>query len=836
VQGLAVSTFPFNTFNPQQMPGMNPEGQEFPGFPPMDMPQEENPQEEDAPLEQKQDFYANLAEDMDKSVLKRLATQLLENIENDDSAREGWLKTINVGLRYLGWKVEESRNTPFMNACSAYDTSMSTALINAYSVIYAELFPASGPARSEIIGIPTQETEDQGERVKLFINNFLTNINRDYYPDSRTLVMYVVFCGSGFRKVYQDPILNQPDLKFIKPQDFIVNPNTTSLMSSDRMSHKVFLSRKDVMLRQLSGEFVEDALPAVIEENQMDKKSIQKTIEKMDGVQPDTTENKSLFIFYETHVDLTDEDINSGRISREKSSDELPKPYIVMICEVTKTIVSIKRNWKEGDNTYHRAEYFVPYMYLPGFGIYGTGLAHLMGSNSIVLSNVLRQLMDAGTLKNFPGGLKVSGLKIETNDLAIGPAEFREIETGGLPIQQCVMLMPYAEPSTVLMQLRTDLMMQSAKNGMAADVQVPELGTNAPVGTTLSMIEVNGRAQSTVLRSFRNSLSHELKLLFNLFGDHLEDKPYTFSVPGKETAIMRADFNEKVNIVPVSDPNVLTSTHRLLRAEAIYKIASSAPQIYNMREINKMMLHAMNVDNIDKLLIEEPQPVVLDAMSENMNILAGKPVMVNAQQDHKSHKPIHTAFALEMKQSGNLASYASAIEHEQMHKAMEAAEMLIQQKVHQQVQQQIESGQIHPAFADKVFEQMHSQAMQQLSQTPAPQLLQDMEIQNAVSKMDAEELAQQQQQMQQQQQQIQELQQVPNKIMMEDINQRKEAAHLKNDETKLKVEEDAFKAQLHFESEKAKLEAQKDMATDKHLVDIAIAEMKQNPTRNPEGY
>lgn len=822
-----MSSFPFNTIDAPPMPGTQPFGDEFQGFSPMaPMPDAEGFDEGEPELQQEPDFHANLAEHMEEGVLRGLAARLLEDIENDDNARSDWLKTINLSMKYIGWKVDEYKTVPFMYACSAYDTSMSIALLNSYSVLYAELFPAAGPCRSEIIGMPTQDVEDQGERVKLFMNNFLTNINRDYYPDSRTLVMYTVFCGSGFRKVYQDPILNYPDPKFIKPQDFIVNPNTTSLMSADRMSHRVFMSRKDVILRQLNGQFIKDTLPAIIEENKMDKKALQKTIERLDGVAPDTTENKSLFTFYETHVDLTDEDISSGRISRSKDSDELPKPYIVMICEVTKNIVSIKRNWKEGDATYHRNEYFVPYMYLPGFGIYGTGLAHLMGSNAIVLSNVLRQLMDSGTLKNFPGGLKVAGLKIEENDKAIGPSEFKEIETGGLPIQQCIMLMPYAEPSTVLMQLRSDLMTQTSKNGMAAENQIPESNMNAPVGTTLALLEVANRAQSTVLRSFRTSLNHELKLVFDLFGEHLEDRPYQFAVPGKDTAIMRKDFNDRVNIVPVSDPNVLTSTHRLLRAEAIYKIAHASPQIYNVREVNKLMLHAMNVDNVDKLLIPEPQPAVLDAVSENMIVLANKPVIANVEQEHDAHIAVHSAFALEMKQT-NPAAYASIMQHIQIHKAYKAAKIVIQNKMQAEIQQQ--SQMMHPAFVNQMMQQMNAQVMEKLKKVPPQQLLVEMEIQNAVSKMDMEELQRQQQQMQQQQKMQQEIQQVPNKIMMEDIKQRAEAAHLKNDETKLKVEEDAFKAQLHFESEKAKLEAQRDMATDKHLVDIAIAEMKQHP-------
>lgn len=761
-----------------------------------------------------QDFHRNLAKGMKGATLTSLAVRLLDEIKQDKESRKEWENTITLALKYLGYRVEEFRSVPFMQACAVFDSTLSVALLSFYSTARAELFPAAGPCRSEIVGSPTQQTEDQADRVKIFMNHYLTQMDKEYYSDSERLLMYVGLFGCAFRKVYQDPVLNRPVARTITPQDFIVNHHTTSLLSSSRMTEVLHLSRKDVMLRQQSGDFVETSLPLIEEsDNDDDKNSIIKQIHKMDGVNTDATENKSLFKFYEVHTDLdsddleedkdkptnddmyADEDENASPV--ESDNDEIPRPYIVTICEQTKKVVSIRRNWKEGDEKFARLDYFIHYYYLPGFGIYGLGLAHMMGSSAIAMTSITRQCIDAELLAMFPGGLKQRGMRVENNDKAIGPAEFHEVETGGQPIQDCIMLMPYKGASSNAMALLELLGKKTEAISSVNNAQIPESGTNTPVGTTLAMIEVANKSISSILRSLHVSLGQELKLLFNLFGEYMKEAPYPFAVPGAQTAIMKRDFSDSVNIVPVSDPNVLTSTHRILRAEALLKLAQSAPDIHNAREAFKHMYQAMDVNSelIDKLLPEpqQPQPPAhMDPITENTFAMKGKPIMAYLDQDHKSHNIVHMAA---MAQDGASQTPNQAFQTEMTAHVAE-----------------------HNAFAYVIEMQMLMQA-----QMPPEQMLQDPQIQNMIALHAAEALKQKE-----------EAEKAatpkpidPQEVLLADIDQKREASHLKHDEALMRTETEAYKAQLRFESEKEQRKTDVEMADEKHEVDIAINQMKK---------
>lgn len=800
-------------------------------------------QTEDTAASEKEtpNFYANLVERIKEEKLLGLAARLLDDIKQDQESRQDWEKNLNIALKHLGFKIEEFKNAPFVTACAAYDSTLSTALLRFYSTARVELFPAAGPARSEIIGIPTDEVEDQGERVKMFMNWYLTQKDTDYYPDSERLLMYVGLFGCAFRKVYQDPVLNRPVSRLVRPQDFIINHYTTSVETADRTSEVVYLSRKDVLLRQKSGDFIEFELPKISEESDTDKSIIKETINKMDGIEPDTHENKSLFKFYEVHINLDIHDVEPNKKIKKYKDSKIPRPYIVTLCETTRKIVSIKRNWRESDTKYSKIEYYVHYYYLPGFGIYSLGLAHLMGSNAIVLTSVLRQLIDAGTFKNFPGGLRMAGMRIEDNDKAIGPGEWREVETGGRALSECFMPMPYNEPSQVLVGLRQELKQESLTLVSTVETEIPELGTNAPVGTTLAMLEVANKVQTSILRSLHVSLGKELKLLFALFGEYLEEEAYPFSVPGKNTAIMKTDFNNSVNIIPVSDPNVLTSAHRLIRNESLLKLAQSQPDIHDMREAYHRMYAAMNVENIDKLLPPPPQPQSLDPSMENMLVLSGKEVAVQMFQEDESHITVHQNFSQNSLIQGNPQAYAILMLHIQQHKCYKAYKTLYYQQQVQMLEQQIGqqadamlSQGMHPEMVEQYKQETLRQQVQtiqppQISDEEKEQLFSMPEVQNMVAQQDAEQI---QQEMQQQQEEMQQQQEEaknsldPNKVMVMDIEQRREAAHLKDKESKLKAETEAFKAQLKFESEKAKMDTQREIAHEKHEVDMAIEGQK----------
>lgn len=732
-------------------------------------------------LEDEVSFASNLADEVPEASLNKLVGDLLEGIDRDIESRKEWEVSFNRGMKYLGFKVEEFRDYPFNRACSAYDSTLSTALLRFWSTARAELFPSVGPANFKILGDSSDELEVKGDKLKRFINNYLTQEDKDYYPDSERMLMYLGIVGCGFRKVYQDPLTNRPLARMIDPQDFIVNNDCVSILSSDRLTHTLFLTKKEIMLRQELGYYRDGDIP-ISSEDYEEMSSTTKTVKNIEGVK-NNGDNKSLIKIYEVHADLYIEGLEDKK-DTDKSESGMPRPYIVTICVPTKKVLSIRRNWKEDDKLYKRIEYFVQYNYLPGFGIYGIGLSQLLGSNSLALTSVLRQLIDAGTLKNFPGGLKQKGLRVETNDKAIGPSEFWDVETGGMPIGDAIMLMPYNEPSIVLKELRNELIQQVQQLANTADTQISDSKAETPVGTTLAMLEVNNKVQSSVLRSQHVSLSNELELLTSLFRDGL-DSETTFDVEGASLTIQKEDFHQNIRIVPVSDPNLTTSTQRILRAEAILRLAQSAPQIHDLRNAYHRIYAAMNVEDIDRLLPPEEQAIGLDPITENMNALENKPLKVEMWQDHQSHMITHMQF---MESNPDIGPTMMA--HIATHRA---------------------------------YDYYIKMQMEMQQQMPALEMLKNPEIQNQIALQSAEASIQ----MQQKQEQSNPKPPDPNEVMMADIEARIEAAILKSEESKLRAETEAYKAKLKYESEMTKLDAQQEMAEEKNEVDVTLAIMKQ---------
>lgn len=722
----------------------------------------------------------NLAEHINDATLQKIAGRLIDDIDQDINSRKDWELAFNKGMDYLGFKVTEFRDYPFSRCCSAFDSTLSTALLRFWSTARAELFPAKGPANYEIYGESTDALEDQGAKVMKFLNHYLTKVDKDYYPDSERLLMYLGIVGCAFRKVYTDPMTKMPKSRFIDPQDFIVNNTCRTILSSDRLTHVEKLTKREVMLRQKSGFYRDAELPDSDDED-LDSSDTSKLVKKNEGISQPTSENKSLFKFYEVHTDLDLKGFED--LGKDSNKDGMPLPYIVTICVSNKRIVSIRRNWKEGDELFNRREYFIQYNYLPGFGIYGIGLSQLLGSNSIALTSILRQLIDAGTLKNFPGGLKAKGLRVENNTKAIGPSEFWDVETGGMPIRDAIMLMPYNEPSVVLKELRTELALQTQQIAGTADTQIPESNAETPVGTTLAMIEVANKVQSSVLRSLHMSLGHELELIFSLFADYME--PHEFLTQGNVHQISSEDFNENIKIIPTSDPNLTTSTQRILRAEAILRLAQSAPELHDMKNAYHRMYSAMNVSDIDTLLIPEKDVLALDPITENMNAMENKPMKADIWQDHASHIIVHTQF---LEQNPDMEP--QMMEHIHAHRAYE---YLLQMQM----------------------------AMQQ--QMPPLELLQDQQLQNDIAMKAAQASAQ----LHEQHQQNNPKPPDPNEVMMADIEARREAAIMKQEESKLRAETEAYKAMLKYQGEQEKQSIQQEMAEDKVEADIELEELRQ---------
>lgn len=782
-------------------------------------------------------FYDNFA-DLNDAKLNALAISLLEEIANDLDSRSEWEHTVNLVLKYLGWKVEEFNSAAFPDASAAYDSTLSCALIHAYAVARAELLPPDGPADTRIVGTSTPELEDCAERIKLFGNQYVTLRDRGYITDTERLLMYTIFFGCAFRKVYQDPILNEPRCRMISPFDFIANHNCVDLLSSSRITQVKYLTRKEVLLRQRNGEFIEFDLPVEAGGGSEDIESItKKALQVVDGVNTSDGTNKTLFKFYEIHAELAPIDIepdfnndNNVQDDSEIALTEIPRPYVITICEDIKKIVSIRRNWHEHDDMFEALQYFVKYSYLPGFGLYSTGLAHLLGANSITLTNMLRQTVDAGFFKNFPAGLRVDGMRTSKTEKRLAPGEWRSVTTpGNLAIQQCFMPMPYSEPSAVIAGLRESLRTETANIAVTAETEIPDMGANAPVGTTLALLEVTKRLQSTVLRSLHTSLSEELRLLYKLFGEYLPEEPYPFNVPGRELAIMKQDFSDQIQLVPVSNPNLMTGAHRLLYNDAILKLAFQAPELHDMHEVFAHVYRSMNVPDIDKILLPLPVPKSFDPVTENMYLISGKKIMVGVGQNHKAHEIAHKPFLDNPIVANNAQLYAELATHIQFHKGMAAFQQLRVQKaqnnMHMLMLERISMG-----WAPEVAEATLNEEMAQFMSIPPPdltpeeqeQIMQLPEIQNLIALMDAQEIeAQLQAEQEAAAQQLS-----PNDVMLAQIEQSREAAHLKADDGRLKAETEAFKAQLQHEAVMNKTEAEREIAAEKHEVDLAIAESK----------
>ena len=739
------------------------------------------------------DFYENLAENMEDSELTLLASELIEYIEDDIASRSEWESSCSTILKYLGWKLEEYKK----NLCNAIDNTLSTTLMNFLALAKSELFPASGPAKGMVEGYPTEELIERAERVQLFINYFLTVVDKAYYTDKERLLLYVGLFGSAFTKVVMDPVTKRPSLRLVKPQNLIINNACTSLLESDRITEVQELSRKYIMIMERDGVFKRGTIKnSDNDDEDGGVTSVNKTIKQMEGVSDSDaeskSENKSLFKFYESHVDLDPERVKDDvNFLEDGEEDNIPRPYIVKICASTKKIASINRNWKQKEENFKRAECYVHYYYLPGFGIYSIGLGHLQGSNAIVLTNILRQCLDAESFKIFPAGFIQKGAYPESNNITLLPGEFKELQTNDQPMANVFSTLPYNGSSPIMIQLRNELKADTSTLGGAAQQAAPIGASDAPVGTTLAQIEVRDRIPSNILKSIRNSLSYELQLLRDLFGEYLGNEPYPFNVPGNRVHVMAEDFGDTINIVPVSDPNLITNSQRIIINEILIRIAKENPGLFDVREAYRRFLKSMKVEDVDTIMPKPQEIVPADPISENMALMTGKGAKAGIQQDHASHLVVHAPILQALSQDPTKqAELAAAKAHISEHQAFEYL-IQIQQAMGQQM--------------------------------PDQQALQDPQIQNQIAMMAAQAVQQQQQQQQAQNPAPPN----PAEVMMKDIQQREEAARLKHEEAQLRAETEAFKVQTQFESSKAKMDVEKELARDKNEVDLTIAKMKQ---------
>ena len=612
------------------------------------------PQTEILSRQQVEAHDANLAEYMPETDLNSLAEQLINAVENDLKSRADWENMMAEGIKYLGWKFED-RTWPFPGASGVFDTVMEEAAIRWYSTASSELLPASGPVKTQIVGIPNEESEAQASRVKEFMNFYLSEGAPEYVEETNQMLLWLSIVGSAFKKTYQDPILNRPVSPFVSANDVIVNYGATDVDTAPRVTHRFNLPLRDMKMRQLSGFYRDTDLGVPTDTTATSgSNAIKQQVDTVQGITKTTTSDPEIDIeykVYEIHVDL---DLTGfehrSAVDASGTGGEptgLPLPYIVTVEIESRRVLAIRRNWNEGDNSYQKIGYFTHFKFMPGLGFYGLGYAHILGNPAKSATALQRQMIDAATLEMFPGGLRVKGMRLDNNNKMIAPCEFIEIDTGGLPINQAVSPMPYKGPSQWSFELWKEGRANATKLGMGSEIAVGEGRQDAPVGTTIALLEAANRPQSATIKNCHRAFRREFKLIAALFGQFLPETPYPFPVAGGQQMIMRADFSNNVDVIPISDPNINSSAQRQMRAEVIWRSAMEAPQIHDLHEAAKQRYIEMGIDpaRIEAILPPEQKAEALDPLTENQNAINGKPIVAAEYQDHQAHIMAHQPLA-----------------------------------------------------------------------------------------------------------------------------------------------------------------------------------------------
>lgn len=593
---------------------------------------------------------ANLADFLGDSELSGIAIELLDALDEDWSSGAKYRKIVKDGMKYLG-VTYEVRTNPFQDACGTYDTMLMEALVRFQATYRGEMMPAAGPVLTKIVGVENQMLADQASRVREWFNYFLTEIATEYYPDTDSMSMALGCWGSVFRKVYLDPRLGRPTLPFLTPEQFIVSYTTTSLERCPRSCELIPYTPREMVALQIKGFYRDVALGEPDEDAPNSNNTDMPKHDALIGVVAELAVGDDRHWVGEFHVDY---DLPGFEHEIDGSPTGMPLPYIIAIDLYSKKVLSIRRNWEEGDLNFQRVQHYVHHKMIPsGEGFYGYGYVHLLAGSARASTMMLRQNVDAGTLSNFPGGVRVKGVRTENSEIMVGPGTFAEIETGGMKISDAIMPMPYKGPSEITMLLR-DKMREEAKSLAAnTEIAVGDGRQDAPVGTTVALLEQATKVQSAIMKREREAFKNEFRLLGRLFAQSLPETPYPFPVKGGMAAIMRQDFDNRIDIIPVADPNITNSAQRQLRAEVVMRVVTGMPGAGgDQREAAVNLLRELNVENVDRIFPPQQQAQPLDPVSENQLMITGKPVATGEYQDHASHIAVHAAV---MEATGALA-------------------------------------------------------------------------------------------------------------------------------------------------------------------------------------
>jgi hypothetical protein len=572
------------------------------------------------------DFDANVAEYLDEGELQTIASELVELVESDLNARKEWADTYVKGLDVLGFKYED-RTEPWDDACGVYSTVLAEAVIRFQAETMSETFPAQGPVKTKIIGEVSKEKEESANRVKADMNYQLTERMVEYRSEHERMLYSLGLAGSSFKKVYYDPILRRQVSIYISAEDVIVPYGASHIDTAERITHMMRKTKTELKKLQADGFYRDLELGEPIEYfSDIEKKKAE------EGGYTLTSDDR--FALYEVHT--------YTNINGVDDEDDLPKPYVITIVKGTNEVLSIRRNWDPDDDRQLKRQHFVHYIYVPGFGFYGLGLIHIIGGYARAGTSIIRQLVDAGTLSNLPGGLKSRGLRIKGDDTPIAPGEFRDVDVPSGTVRDNIMTLPYKEPSQVLAGLLEKITQEGRRLGAISDMNISDMSSQAPVGTTLALLERTLKPMAAVQARVHFAMKQEFKLLKEIIKDYANE-PYDYIPEGVDRRARAEDY-AVVEVIPVSDPNATTMAQRVVQYQAAFQMAQQSPQIYDLPYLHKQMLEVLGIRNVDKIipLGEEQKP--RDPMSENMGALIGKPMKAFMYQDHDAHIATHQSF------------------------------------------------------------------------------------------------------------------------------------------------------------------------------------------------
>ena len=713
------------------------------------------------------EFNVNLAEEMNEGQLTELSGDLLGEYEADVNSRKDWLTTYVDGLELLGLKVEE-RTEPWAGACNVYHPLMTEALVKFQAETMMETFPAAGPVKTQIVGKQTKEKEDAAERVKDDMNYQLTDMMPEYRPEHERMLWGLGLAGNAFKKVYYDPSFERQVSMYVPAEDIVVPYGASNLETAERVTHVMRKTKNELKKLQVAGFYRDvDLGDPYAEADEAEKK----IAEKM-GFNP--TEDDRYKIL-EMHVNL---DLENG-----DSEDDIALPYIVTIEKGTATILAIRRNWNPEDKKQLKRQHFVHYGYIPGFGFYCFGLIHLIGAFAKSGTMILRQLVDAGTLSNLPGGMKSRGLRIKGDDTPIAPGEWRDVDVPSGAIRDNILPLPYKEPSQVLNQLMNQIIEEGRRFASAADMKVSDMSANSPVGTTLAILERTLKVMSAVQARIHYAMKQEFKLLAGIIRDYTPPE-YNYEPEIGDRRAKQSDY-DCCEVIPVSDPNAATMSQKVVQYQAVMQMAQANPQIYDQVELNRQMLEVLGVKNIGKLIPNADDKKPKDPVSENMDIINGKPTKAFIYQDHQAHLSVHMAAMQDPK----------------------LMQMMSQNPMAQQMQAAA-LAHINEHIAFEYRKQLEEQLGAELPK-PGENLPEDVELElsrltaAAAQKLLAKDQAEMQQQQAQQQQQdpIVQMQQQELQLKAQDlqIKAQKTQADIQLDQAKLELEKEKLASHERLE-------------------------------------